>query len=133
MANAGGGNVQALAEAGWKASRDTWIKLISTALTRRNMAAHHQYIEVVLKFVFENNVIEGGNIGWSTIDSYVGYLQATDQLPTPIKSHDIKFHRDTLNWKPRAGGKKKKFDPAKVFGGQRPSSTVGTRVIRSKW
>ena len=124
---------QELGERGWEKSGDRWIALVSEALERRGITAHMKYIDIIIRKTFENNKYIGGNIGWSTIDSYVGYLQATDQLGTPIKSHDIKYHRNRLNWAPRGGGQRKPFDPNYVFGGVRPSSTTGTRVIRSRW
>jgi hypothetical protein len=123
----------AASKAGWAKSRGTWFRLIAEALERRGITAHTVYIERVLKKTFTNNSIEGGNIGWSTIDSYVGYLQASDELGTPIKSHAIKFHRDRLNWAPRHGGIKKRLRPENVWGGDRESSTMGTRIIRSRW
>lgn len=107
--------------------------MIAEALTTRGIIPHMKYVEIVLRKTFENNMMEGGNIGWQTIDSYVGYLQATDQLGTPIKSHAIKFHRDRLNWAPRSEARPRKFDRARIFGGDRESSTTGTKVMRSKW
>lgn len=131
MANAG---IRAASAAGWAKSKDKWIRLIATALDKRGITPHKVYIERVLKKTFNNNSVVGGNIGWQTIDSYVGYLQATDQLGTPIKSHKIKMHRDTLNWAPRTSSTPKRFDPGKVWGGvPRESSTRGTRLVRSKW
>jgi hypothetical protein len=122
-----------LGERGYAKSRSRWFKLIGKALEDRGITPHTKYIERVIEKTFANNIKVGGNIGWSTIDSYVGYLQATDQLGTPIKSHAIKFHRDRLNWAARGSTQIKKFDAGRVFGGNRESSTAGTRIIRSKW
>jgi len=122
-----------LGQRGYAKSRDRWFRLIGDALQKRGITPHTKFIERVIEKTFSNNTFVGGNIGWSTIDSYVGYLQATDQLGTPIKSHAIQFHRDRLNWAPRSGAIKRKFDAGRVFGGDRESSTAGTRLIRSKW
>lgn len=130
---AGEAGRRAASQSGIAKSRGKWIALIGDALQKRGINPHMKFIERVMRKTFENNSMVGGNIGWSTIDSYVGYLQATDQLGTPIKSHAIKFHRDRLNFAPRSGAVPKRFDPERVFGGKRESSTAGTRIIRSKW
>lgn len=126
--------LSALGKKGWAKSGDKWIALISHALTERGIPVHMGTIELILRKTFDNNRYIGGNIGWQTIESYVGYLQATDQLGTNIKCHSIKFHRDRLNWAPRAAAQPKPFDKEEVFNGKRgPNSTFGTKLIRSKW
>lgn len=122
-----------LGQRGYAKSGAKWIQSIGKALQERGIEPHLAIIERVIRKVFNNNSMVGGNIGWNTIDSYVGYLQATDELGVPIKSHSITHHRDTLNFAPRRNGTPKAFKPSAVFGGDRESSTAGTRIIRSRW
>ena len=93
-------------------------------------------MEGIIKHVFQNNRKVGGNIGYQTIDSEVGRLQATgwieENFGVPIKSHSIEWHRDRVNLSDK-GAPVKKFDKAKVFGGMRESSTRNTKLIRSRW
>lgn len=125
-----------LGKKGWEASGDKWIRLISKALSDRGIAPHFKYVEGIVTHVFQNNRKVGGNIGWQTIDSEVGRLQATgwiaQEFGVPIKSHKIEFHRDRVNLS-APGAPTKPFDEAVVFGKKRVSSTSGTKLIRSKW
>jgi len=126
-----GASPSELGKRGWRASGPTWISLVSEALYRRGITPHMSYIEKIIRKTFENNAFIGGNIGWQTIDSYVGYLQATDQLGVPIKCHNITEHYDKLQWAPRSGGMKKPFDREVVFGGKREPSTTGLSMRRA--
>ena len=82
----GGEGLTKAGQSGYDKTQATWRSLIFGALAERgvdidNSSMAEDLYAFIIDKVFTNNFHEGGDIGFSTVDSYVGMLQATNQLP----------------------------------------------------
>ena len=128
-----GTNWSELGKKGFTASKGMWWELIEQACNRRDIDFDHGMFDLIIEKIFKNNRIVGGNIGYTTVDSYVGLLQATGQLPTPIRTRQIMYHRNRVNLSEK-GGAVKKPDIERIFyGAPGTPSTQGTRLVPSRW
>lgn len=97
----GGEGLTKAGQSGYDKTQATWRSLIFGALAERgvdidNSSMAEDLYAFIIDRVFTNNFYEGGDIGFSTIDSYVGLLQATNQLPGVVKYGGPLLHFNEL-------------------------------------
>lgn len=115
----------AASKSGWKKSAPVWHRLIVKACIDRDITPTGNIINQVLTDAFGGNM----HLGYSTVDSYIGLLQATGKLvgvTTKIVTGDIEhYERLELKSSPAPKG----FDASWVWGKNRPSSSEGLSTV----
>lgn len=128
----GGKGLTAAGKKGYAATQTVWKKLIFGALRKRGVKMEtskqaEDVYEHIIDKVFTNNFYSNGEIGFTTIDSYVGLLQATNQLPGVKKYGGPLTHFNHLKFSTQKG------DVKKFQGfGKTSSSSSGLKEVRSR-